>query len=62
MNTSHQEKIKPSHLYELKNSPCRKCLVQSTCSKSFIIETACDKYEKFVLKIINKEKEDVKEK
>lgn len=56
MNTSQKEKIKPSHLYELKNAPCRKCLIQSICSKSFMIKTACDKYEQFILKVIKQEK------
>ena len=56
MSTFHQEKIKAVHLYDLKNSPCKKCLVQSTCTKSFIYKTACDKYKWFVIKIINQEK------
>ena len=56
MSTSRQEKIKLDHLYNLKNSPCKKCLIQSTCTKSFLFRTACDKYERFVIEIINQEK------
>ena len=57
MSTSHQEKIEPSYLFELEGSPCKKCLVQSTCTKRFTYRrTACNDYIRFVLRIIEQEK------
>ena len=56
MSTSHHEIIKPSYPFELKGSPCKKCIVQSTCTKSFIDKTACKEYEHWVLDIIEQEK------
>lgn len=57
MSTSHYAKIKPSYLFELEDSPCKKCLVQSTCTKQFTYKrTACNDYIRFVLNIIKEEK------
>lgn len=37
-----------------KGSPCTKCLIKSTCSKSFIKKTACEEYCKYVKKLLDK--------
>jgi hypothetical protein len=41
-------------------SPCKKCLVKSTCSKSFVQETACEAYTKFIKSLIKKSVEKYK--
>lgn len=32
-----------------KDSPCPKCIIAVTCSRSFPEKTACDKYKEFIL-------------
>ena len=38
-----------------KGSPCIKCLVKSTCRKSFIDKSACEKYAEFIQNIMTDE-------
>ena len=54
MSISNPEKFNP-YIFNLKESPCQNCIVRSTCTKSFIDKTACEKYERFLWSIIEKE-------
>lgn len=40
-------------LSELQDSPCLECLIKTTCSKSYLLGTACDKYKEFVKSLVH---------
>lgn len=46
--------IQISKISNLDGSPCYDCLIKMTCTKSFILKTACDPYKDFVKKIVKK--------
>lgn len=36
-----------------KESPCLSCIIRSTCSKSFVLGTACKPYGDFIINLID---------
>ena len=52
--TTHKTSEAFPNFSKLKGSPCNKCLIKMSCTKSFIRRTACDPYKSFVKKLIDK--------
>ncbi len=38
-----------------KNYPCKECIVQSTCSKSPMDNSACDEFKEAIAKVVKNE-------
>ncbi len=43
---------KPKLISKNEGSPCHNCLIGMTCTKSFILRTACEDYRDFISKLI----------